>query len=895
MTLRTKSAIISFLILIIVVFSLKLFNDYNSLNNSILRNMLVSGKILGANAGIYRALTGSELDMETAKRIMEGMPVIMKPVVTEDLAQNELNNLISVKMAFIRIERLLKGLTPAEVIPQPKLRQINNELMKIEESVVRFEESFRQRMEREKGFMIKIQAALFATFIFGIIFLSVSFYRSFLRPILNMTSQIEDVKDGKAENINIYKSKDEIGRLSDFTYRTLGELYKSNEALSRRYEIQYAMSEILKAAQKVEDIDSFLKNVLETILSIKWLSVMDKGAIFLVDDINPEVLVLRAEKNFTDYIKKACKNVPLGRCLCGRAAQSDMVIYKKSVDEEHEVVYEGITPHGHYCVPVKHENKVLGVITLYLEENYAATKMDVDFLENISIIIADSLVMKKLVEKEHFITRAIEETGEGVMIAGRDGVIEYINPALEKIKGYHKYELIGKNFFTGIYSGEISDNISKIINKDKNMWSGILRNKREDGTEYHEHLSVIPITNEKGEIIRFVSISKDITKEKALEEQLLQAQRMEVIGRLAGGIAHDFNNYMSAVLGYGELALDNLKDEDPARKSVEIMISAGNMAAILTKQLLAFSRKQVINPVVLNLNKTIEEMGKMLGRLIGENIELEITTDPDLWNVKIDTSQIEQVVMNIVLNAKDAMSEGGKLKIETANVIFDEEYSKTHLDTPPGEYIMISFSDTGVGMPDEIKAHIFEPFFTTKEIGKGTGLGLSTVYGIVKQNNGHIFVYSEPGRGTTFKVYLPRVREDAEKKPEITDEKPHGFETILIVEDQDTVRQLAAETLSGLGYTVIEAKEGVDALELCRRYHGKIHLLLTDVVMPKMGGPELAEKIKIHQPEVKVIYMSGYTENAIGHEGILNKGINFISKPFTVSRLAKLVRNVLDT
>ena len=895
MTLRTKSAIISFLILIIVVFSLKLFNDYNSLNNSILRNMLVSGKILGANAGIYRALTGSELDMETAKRIMEGMPVIMKPVVTEDLAQNELNNLISVKMALIRIERLLKGLTPAEVIPQPKLRQINNELMKIEESVVRFEESFRQRMEREKGFMIKIQAALFATFIFGIIFLSVSFYRSFLRPILNMTSQIEDVKDGKAENINIYKSKDEIGRLSDFTYRTLGELYKSNEALSRRYEIQYAMSEILKAAQKVEDIDSFLKNVLETILSIKWLSVMDKGAIFLVDDINPEVLVLRAEKNFTDYIKKACKNVPLGRCLCGRAAQSDMVIYKKSVDEEHEVVYEGITPHGHYCVPVKHENKVLGVITLYLEENYAATKMDVDFLENISIIIADSLVMKKLVEKEHFITRAIEETGEGVMIAGRDGVIEYINPALEKIKGYHKYELIGKNFFTGIYSGEISDNISKIINKDKNMWSGILRNKREDGTEYHEHLSVIPITNEKGEIIRFVSISKDITKEKALEEQLLQAQRMEVIGRLAGGIAHDFNNYMIAVLGYGELALDNLKDEDPARKSVEIMISAGNMAAILTKQLLAFSRKQVINPVVLNLNKTIEEMGKMLGRLIGENIELEITTDPDLWNVKIDTSQIEQVVMNIVLNAKDAMSEGGKLKIETANVIFDEEYSKTHLDTPPGEYIMISFSDTGVGMPDEIKAHIFEPFFTTKEIGKGTGLGLSTVYGIVKQNNGHIFVYSEPGRGTTFKVYLPRVREDAEKKPEITDEKPHGFETILIVEDQDTVRQLAAETLSGLGYTVIEAKEGVDALELCRRYHGKIHLLLTDVVMPKMGGPELAEKIKIHQPEVKVIYMSGYTENAIGHEGILNKGINFISKPFTVSRLAKLVRNVLDT
>jgi PAS domain S-box-containing protein len=879
----------------VVIFSLKLFNDYNSLNNSILRNMQVSGRILGANAGVYRALTGSDMDIEIAKRIVASIQGIMKPVTTEGLTQDELNSLISVKMAFIRIERLLKGLTPGVTIQVPELRQINNELIKIEKSVMKFEESFRQRMEKEKGFMIKTQAALFATFIFGIIFLLLSFYRSFLKPILNMTSQIEEVKDGKTENITIYKSKDEIGRLSDFTYVTLNELHKSSEALSQRYEIQYAMSEILKAAQKVEDIDSFLKEVIETILSIKWLSVMDKGAIFLVDDINPDVLVLKAEKNFTDHIKQACENIPTGKCLCGRAAQNGRVIYKRAIDEEHEIIYKGMTPHGHYCVPIKHEDRVLGVITLYLEENYEAQKIDLDFLENISIIIADSLVMKKLIEKEHFITRAIEETGEGVIIANRDGIIEYVNPAFEGITGYRKDEIMGKNFFTRIYPVDMSDSISKMIDKDKNMWSGTLKNKRKDGTEYHEHLSVIPITNEKNEIIRFVSISKDITKEKTLEGQLMQAQRMEVIGRLAGGIAHDFNNYMSAILGYGELALDNLKDTDSTRKSIEIMIGAGNMAAILTKQLLAFSRKQIINPVVINLNNTIEDMGRMLGRLIGENIELEVLTSPDLWNVKIDTGQIEQVVMNIVLNAKDAMPEGGRLKIETANVIFDEEYSRSHLETPAGEYVMISFSDSGHGITDEVKSHIFEPFFTTKERGKGTGLGLSTVYGIVKQNNGHIFVYSELNRGTTFKVYLPRVREDVEKKVEITGEKPGGFETVLIVEDQDTVRQLAAETLSGLGYTVIEAKEGFDALELCKRYHGRIHLLLTDVVMPKMGGPELAEKIKRQHPEIKVIYMSGYTENAIGHEGILDKGINFISKPFTVSGLAKLVRNVLDT
>ncbi|KAF0143221.1 MAG: multi-sensor hybrid histidine kinase [Nitrospirae bacterium] len=894
MTLRLKSAIISLLILLVVVFSLKLFNDYNTMNNSILRNMLAADKILNSNARIYKALTGTELNTETAKKIAEGIPDIMRPITTGELAQDELNSLISVKMAFIRIERLLKGLTPGEIIPQPKLRQINNELLKIEESAMKFEESFRKRMEKEKGLMMKIQAALFSIFIFGIIFLFLSFYRSFLRPILRMTSEVADVKGGKIENISIYKSKDEIGRLSDFTYKTLDELRKSTEALSQRYETQYATSEILKAAQKVEDIDSFLKEVLETILSIKWLSVMDKGAIFIVDDSNPEVLALRAEKNFADYIKEACKDVPLGKCLCGRAAQNGRVIYKRSLDKEHEITYEGMTPHGHYCVPIKHEDKVLGVITLYLEENYVAQKMDLDFLESISIIIADSLVMKKLVEKEHFITRAIEETGESVMIANRGGIVEYVNPAFEEITGYHKDEIKGKNLFTQIYPDEITDSALKMIDRDKNMWSGTVKNKKKDGREYYEYLSVIPIVDARGEVIRFVSIGKDITKERVLEDQLMQAQRMEVIGRLAGGIAHDFNNYMSAVLGHGELALDKLGEDDPARKNIEIMISAANMAAILTKQLLAFSRKQAISPVVLNPNKSIEDMGKMLGRLIGENIELEIITSPELRNIKIDTGQFEQIIMNIVLNAKDAMPGGGKLKIETANVTFDEDYSKAHLDAPPGEYVMISFSDTGVGMTGEIRGHIFEPFFTTKEKGKGTGLGLSTVYGIVKQNDGHIFVYSEPGMGTTFKVYLPRARADVEKKEEITDERPRGTETILIVEDQDTVRQLAAETLSGLGYTVLEAKEGLDALELCTRYHGKIALLLTDVVMPKMGGPELAEKIRVRQSEIKVIYMSGYTENAIGHEGVLDKGINFISKPFTISKLAKLVRGVLD-
>lgn len=895
MTLRVKSIIISLLALALIVFSLKLFSDYNALNNSIVTNLLVTEGILSAEERIYKSLAGRKPDIENARMIAADIPKTVRQVKTEELTPDELNNFITTKLSFIRIGRVLKTADVDKALAEPELRQIRNELVKIENTTSAFRESFSQRTKRERTFKKNVVAVIYLSGVFGIILVFMYIYRYFIRPILSMSSQIKAVRDGMAENIGIYQAEDEIGRLSAFTHQTLDDLRKSSEALSLRYGMQYAVTEILKASQKAKEIDAFLKKTLETVLSIRWLSIMDRGGIFLRDETNPGTLVLKAEKNFPDSQKKACAEVPVGKCICGKAVLSGTSMHSPSCLGEHEITYEGMTPHGHYCVPIQYEAGVLGVISLYLEDGHVLSKTEAEFIEAITMIIAETLIMKKLAEREHLTTMAVEETGEGVMIANREGVIEYINPAIEKITGYSKNALIGSSLAAQIVSGEPGAGILRDVLRG-DLWSGTVKNKRKDGTEYQEYMAVSPIRDEKGDVLKIVAIRRDTTKERRLEEQLAQAQKMELVGRLAGGVAHDFNNYMTAVLGYGGIAIKLLKNGDPAKKHMETVMNAAKMATHLTKQLLAFSRKQIIQPEVVNLNAVIEEMGKMLRRIIGENVEFEIVPATGPWNVKVDVGQIEQALMNLVVNAKDAMPGGGKLTIETSNVLLDEKYAQGHIDTVPGEHVMISVSDTGHGMTDEVKSHIFEPFFTTKEKGKGTGLGLAMVHGIVKQNNGHIYVYSESGRGTTFKIYLPRVEECAEARKKETEavDARHGTETVLVVEDQDVVRQLAADVLTGLGYTVLEAKEGLDALDLCKKYHGMIHLLLTDVIMPKMGGRELAEKIKELHPAIKVLYMSGYTDNTIAHHGILDKGVHLIHKPFTESGLAREVRRVLD-
>ena len=384
---------------------------------------------------------------------------------------------------------------------------------------------------------------------------------------------------------------------------------------------------------------------------------------------------------------------------------------------------------------------------------------------------------------------------------------------------------------------------------------------------------------------------------RSSEERLRQAQKMEAVGRLAGGVAHDFNNLLTVITSYSALLLEDLGADDPKRDDVDQIRKAAEGATALTRQLLAFSRQQVLQPKALDLKATVAGTDKLLKRLIGEDIQLTTVLAPDLGVVKADPGQIEQIIMNLAVNARDAMPTGGRLTIEVANVDMDETYVRGHAPASPGRYVMLAISDTGIGMDEQTKARIFEPFFTTKEAGKGTGLGLATVYGIVKQSGGLIWVYSEPGHGTSFKVYLPRVDEPSEPTTASTAgaEPRGGTETVLVVEDAASVRMVTRQVLERFGYAVMEAPNGDTALRLAAKHHGPIHLLLTDVIMPGLSGRQLAEQLAELRPDMKVLYASGYADQAIVHHGILDSGIAYLQKPFTPETLARRVRQVLDS
>lgn len=505
----------------------------------------------------------------------------------------------------------------------------------------------------------------------------------------------------------------------------------------------------------------------------------------------------------------------------------------------------------------------------------------------------------KLLESEKRFRAIFDNAAIGIALVDLEGQVFLSNSVLRQMFGYTEEEILSLSISELTHREDIEKDLSlaeELFKGARDYYQLDKRYIKKNGDVIWGQLTVSAVNNDKGETLFAIGMIENITERKLLEEQLRQAQKIESVGRLAGGIAHDFNNMLTAINGYSDLTLRKLDPEDPLRGDIEEIKKAGERSAALTHQLLAFSRQQILQPKLLDLNETIQDTSKMLQRLIGEDIELKLILNPKIRQINVDPGQITQVIMNLIVNARDAIPGGGKVSVQTDDIYLDEEFVKDHYPIKTGNYIMFSVSDNGTGMDEETRSKIFEPFFTTKAPGVGTGLGLATVYGIVKQSGGYIWAESEIGQGTTFCIYFPPVVE--ETKPEETMGIDYTFqsgtETILVVEDEPLVRTLTGQILEECGYRVIKAGSGQEAIEICEQSDCKIDLLMTDVVMPGMSGRELAEKLTILLPGLKILFNSGYTNDAVIKHGITESGQNFIQKPFTFENLSKKVRDVID-
>jgi PAS domain S-box-containing protein len=510
-------------------------------------------------------------------------------------------------------------------------------------------------------------------------------------------------------------------------------------------------------------------------------------------------------------------------------------------------------------------------------------------------IIEDEARAKADLER---LAMAINQAAETVEVTDAQGLIQFVNPAFERVTGYSRQEALGQNpriLKSGKHDAEFYRGMWATLTAGQS-WSGHLVNKRKDGKLFEEEATISPVFDRTGTVVNYVAVKRDVTREVQLQAQLQQAQKMESVGRLAGGVAHDFNNLLMGIMNYTELCRDAIAPDHPSRGWLDEIMHVAERSAEITRQLLAFARKQTIAPRVLDFNDALEGMIKLLRRLIGEDISLAWLPGQNVPPVKIDPSQVDQILANLFVNARDAIAGVGKVTLETGSVAVDAAFCAGHPDAIPGTYVFLAVSDDGCGMDQETLAQIFEPFFTTKGVGKGTGLGLATVYGIVKQNNGLIDVTSEPGKGSTFKIYLPEIAaEPVATTGASKAEAPRGRgETILLVEDEKSLRVTCGWFMEALGYKVLVAETPGEALKMTARHPGDIHVLLTDVVMPGMDGRQLAQRISAVKPGVKVLFMSGYTADVIAQRGVLEEGLQFLSKPFTRDALAHKLRQVIE-
>jgi len=554
-------------------------------------------------------------------------------------------------------------------------------------------------------------------------------------------------------------------------------------------------------------------------------------------------------------------------------------------------------------VPLKVSNHTIGVLVLQsYNPGIRFRERDKEILMFVSQQVASAIEHKRhedvLMRSEARYRSLVQSAVHGIYRATLDGKFLDVNPALVAMLGYASpEEVLALDPRSEVFlDSEETRRLMGQFQRGSHLDSIEVRWRKKDASVITVRLSgrVVSAPGESQGVLEV--IAEDVTERRALEEQFRQAQKMEAVGRLAGGVAHDFNNLLMVVSGYTEVLLENTDHSSAMYPKIEAIQQATDRATTLTRQLLAFSRKQLLELKVVDMNAIVADMERLLRPLIGEDIELITRLSSNLGRTRADAGQIEQVIMNLVVNSKDAMANGGKISLQTANVNLDDDWRREYSYIKPGPYVMLSVSDNGQGMDKETQSRIFEPFFTTKEKGKGTGLGLSTVYGIVKQSGGYIFAQSEIGKGTTFQIYFPRVEDAVEPAHSSQASKTslRGTETVLLVEDEESVRQLVRETLSARGYQVLEADEGEKALAVAATHNGPIHMLVTDVVMPGMSGRELAKRLAQTHPQTKVLYLSGYTEDAIVHQGVLDSGTAFLQKPFTLQMLSRKVREVLN-
>jgi two-component system cell cycle sensor histidine kinase/response regulator CckA len=660
-----------------------------------------------------------------------------------------------------------------------------------------------------------------------------------------------------------------------------------------------------------------LEGVLRALTALIELRAAPARCSIFLPDPDGATLLLKAAPKLPESFARALDGLPIARLAgaSGAAAfrKERVIVPDTAVDPLYQHSNEPVREHrlrSCWSTPIlSQEGALLGIITVYRKRPHVPDQTEISEVEEAARLARIAIerlggeaaagqqrTERELISNQDGYRELFENANEVMYTHDLAGRLTSMNKAGEALTGYSREEAMGMNMSALVapeyrrlwrekldsqIGGEVKTNYELEIVKKSGA-----RISLETGTR---------LIFRVGKPVAVQGIARDVTERRRLEAHLLQSQKMEAIGRLAGGVAHDFNNMLTVITGFSQWMLDELPADSPLVESASEILLAANRAASLTNQLLVFSRNQVIQPITVDLNSLVTQMDQMLRRLIGENIELVTKTYPDLGLMRGDPGQIEQVILNLAVNARDAMPGGGRLILETANVHVYEEDARTQGDCIPGAYVMLAVSDTGSGIDEEIKAHIFEPFFTTKAQGKGTGLGLSTVYGIVKQDGGHIRVESEPGLGTVFRIYFPRVGD--RPLPQIVPRpraRTRGTETILLVEDEVALRRIVGEMLARLGYTIVEAADSRSAEKLMADYERPIQLLLTDVVMPELGGRELALRLKEARSELKVLFMSGYADDTIVQQGVLEAGAAFLQKPFTPDALASKIREVLD-